>query len=128
MKVYLNIKEEIQPLTFYQGDGFEIVKGKDKTIINKGTEKFYLNLTTLEIALNTSGGRLEELISYNAGIKGYLAYYRNEDFRAIKLISVHGLDELFRHIRGLEFNNRLLKDVKEKVTDLIKIIEEKESR
>lgn len=86
----------------------------------------YLNLTTLAIALNTSGGRLEELISYNAGNKAYLAYYRNENYRAVKVISVHSIDELFKQFHGLEFSSQLLKEVKEKINELIKHIEEKE--
>jgi hypothetical protein len=124
--IFTNIQKEITLVSAYEGFGLEIVKGKEKSILNSNNEDLYLDLVSFANAMEMDINELMELISYNAVIKGYLAFYRDKNYKVIKVLSIDGIIDFIRCLRGLGYYLTLLKAIHHQVNKALEQIKEKE--
>jgi hypothetical protein len=113
------IQLEIVPLAFYCDYGLEVVKGRDKRIINKNRGSLYLDLCSFASAMEIPLKQLEEVISFNTVLKGYLAFYRNEQYKIVKVLDIKGFDSLIRGLMDCGCNRTLLITIREQASKLI---------
>jgi hypothetical protein len=99
---------ELRIMKLYEYYGISICKAEEKTILNRNKEQLYLDLYSLANALNLTYKELLEFISYSQSLKGNLAYYRNTEFRVIKVFHVQGISELYKILLTYGVNSELL--------------------
>ncbi|MGG1396908.1 hypothetical protein ABE288_03535 [Bacillus salipaludis] len=130
--IFTNLLNEIVPIVMYEGSedykGLVILKSRDKTIINRNSGHLYIDLKSFAHELALTENQLLDFISYNASVRGNLAFYRDKNYRVVKVLDLNGLNDLIRHLRGLGIDSELLKGVKEKVNKMLEKIEEKEAK
>ncbi|WP_286231115.1 hypothetical protein [Neobacillus mesonae] len=129
--IFTNLNREVTLKKVYEGsekfEGLVIVKIIEKSLINRTREDLFIDVSSFANALNISEIELLELISYSPAVKGYLAYYRDKQYKAIKILEIKGLKDLTRMLRGLGTDMKLLKETIWKIDEMLNIIEEKES-
>jgi hypothetical protein len=129
---FTNIQKEVMPKVKYEAyedyEGLEIIKSKEKTIINRNSEGFYLDLKSFANELKINEKELLELIGYSSAVQTYLAYYRDKQYKVVRVMDIRGLEDLTRLLKGLGTDLELLKGIKQKVNKMVERIEEKESK
>jgi hypothetical protein len=113
MGVFINIHKEIYALEQYDGYGLEMVKGRNKVVLNKDHERYYLDLVSFANAIEVSINQQLEVISYLLSVGEYLAFYRNKQYKPIGVLEITGFEELIKGLRGLGFNLDLLRTIRE---------------
>ncbi|MGG7621955.1 hypothetical protein [Bacillus coreaensis] len=130
--IFTNLQKEIVPVVIYEGSedyqGIIICKCREKSIINRNNEHLYLDLKSYANEIGVTERELLEQIDYGIGVKSYIAYYRDEKLRVVKVLEVRGLDDLYRLLKVTGTDLKLLKKTKEKVNEMINRIEEKEEK
>lgn len=115
---------ELALIKHYEGYGLELYKAKEKILLNRNNEALYIDLHSLANALNLTYGKLLELINYNASSKGNLAFYRNKDYRTIKIFHVQGIKDLFKVLVVYEIDRELLNTLRIQVNKLIELVKQ----
>jgi len=126
MGVFINIHTEIDALEHCEDYGIEIVKGRSKAILNKNYNMYYVSLDSFALAMEISIYQLLELISYNPAVGEYLAFYKNNQHKSIRVIEITGLNELIRGLKGLGYNLALLKTINDQCYKILEQIKERE--
>ncbi|WP_246939617.1 hypothetical protein [Bacillus pinisoli] len=130
--IFTTLHKEVLPRVRYEGEedylGLIFYNAKEKSIINMNDEQLYIDLISFAHENGLSEKGLLEIMSYNAGIKSYLAYYRDKNLRVVRLLEIRGLDDLSKLLRSVGTDNKKLKETKEKVFKMIQKIEEKEEQ
>lgn len=111
MSIFINIYSEIDVIEHYEGYGLEIVKGSNNAILNRIEDSYYLELNSFALLVGISIDQLLESISFITVTGEYLAYYRNEQHKLIRVLEITGLNELIRGLRSLGYNLELLKTI-----------------
>lgn len=120
----INISKEVVPLKTYKSElkeGLIVLKCKDKILVNRNNECLYLDLKSYALAIGISETQLLEFISYSSSLKGSLAYYRDTNYRKVRVLEMKSLDDLSKMLRALGngLNLQLLKEIKEKVNKIL---------
>mgnify|MGYP005830881037 CR=1 FL=1 len=129
---FTNLQNEVTPKVIYEGTedykGIIIYRCREKTIINRNNEYLYLDLKSYANELEMKEKELLESIDYNISVKSYIAYYRDEKLKVVKVMEVRGLNDLHRLLKVTGTDLSLLKKTKEKVNKMIQRIQEKEEQ
>lgn len=126
MGVFMNIHAEIKAERHYEEYGLEIIKGANKSTLNRNRELYYLDLVSISNAIEISINQLLESISYIPKAGEHLAFYKNNQHKSIRVIEISGLDELIRGLRGMGYNLELLKTIREQSNKLYEQIKHEE--
>ncbi|SDJ77141.1 hypothetical protein [Sediminibacillus albus] len=126
MSVFINIQKEIVVTDYYEKYGLKVVKGSDKAILNRIQEVYYLNLKSFASKIKLEFDLLMELINYSPGINEYLAYYRDENYKFIRVLELAGRNELVGGLRGRVPNLEALRKTREQAYKLHNQLMEKE--
>lgn len=130
--IFTNLQKEIVPLVIYEGSedyqGLIICKCRENSIINRNNDHLYLDLKSYASEIGLTEKEILEQIDYGISVKSYIAYYRDERLRVVKVMEVRGLDDLHRLLKVTGTDLKLLKKTKEKVNKMINRIEEKEGK
>ena len=125
MGVFINIHSEIEAIEHFEEYGLEIVRGRNKSILNKNYDRYYLDLGSFSLSLGISIKQLLESISYIPVVGEYLAYYRKEQQKPIQVLEITGLNELIRGLKGIGYNLDLLKTIRDQCNKLHEQIKER---
>ncbi|MGG0719821.1 hypothetical protein ABE096_19850 [Robertmurraya massiliosenegalensis] len=129
--IFTTLHKEVTPKVMYDSEDYEgliIYKCKEKSIINRNSEQLYIDLISFAHEISLTEKELLDIMSYNAGIKSYLSYYRDENLRVIRLLEIRGLEDLSKLLRSVEIDKKNLKDTKRKINEMVEKIEEKEGK
>lgn len=118
MSVFINIQKEIEVIEEFKNGKVKIIKGEDKSAINKSQGKEFLDLDSFAALVEVSPKHLMELISYSLPIGEHLAFYRNTEYKLVRLLELEGLNDLIRGLLGRLPSINLLLEAKQKVVML----------
>lgn len=124
MSVFINIQKEIEVIKEFKKGRAKIIKGQDKSAINKYQDEEFLDLDSFATLVEVSPKHLMELISYSLPIGEHLAFYRNTEYKVVRLLELEGLNDLIRGLLGRLPNTSLLLEAKQKVVMLHEQIKE----
>ncbi|PGM59903.1 hypothetical protein [Bacillus sp. AFS053548] len=126
MGVFINLQTEIEVQEHFEEYGMEMVKGRNKVVLNKNYDRYYLDLGSFALSIGISINQLLESINYIPTTGEYLAFYKNEQHKPIRVLEFTGLNELIRGLKALGFNLDLLKTIRDQCYKLHEQIKEKE--
>lgn len=110
--IFTNLQKEVIPKIIYESEDYKgliIYKCKEKSILNRNNEHLYLDLVSYAHEIGMKEKELLEVISFSM-VKTFLAYYRNENMRVVKMIEIKGLDDLTKLLRSVGTDSKKLKE------------------
>ncbi|AGK53169.1 hypothetical protein [Bacillus sp. 1NLA3E] len=116
------IRKEIVPLKKHDMYGIEVIKAKEKLVLNSSFKAVYIDISSLAMAIDLKVNQLLEEISYSPITKEYLAYYRIEQ-KIIRVIDSQALNVLVRNLISAGYDFELLKTIRSQIYKTIEQME-----
>lgn len=99
---------EINMIKIYEYGKVNLVNGKEKGLLNKSFEQFYIDFDGLAYLLGLEKDTLHNYLSYDANLRESLMYYRDGyTYRIVKVINLEQFPLLLRMLKyyGVDMSN-----------------------
>lgn len=115
MSVLISIHNEIIVVEEHETKALRIVLGHSKGVLNKRYSEYYLELESLARVLETSLRELTTLIGFLPASGELLSFYRNDNSKSIRVVSINKINQLLKMLRGAAVEPEKLAKAKEKI-------------